>query len=81
MRSLVFYRIFIGNVYLYFYGRVDVDLVHYGGETYFQFFLLTIGSIMEWDVDMSTSTVYGVSKNSSIVKFNLVYSLFLCISN
>ena len=35
MRSLVFDRIWIDTVDLYFYGSVDVDLFHYGGERYF----------------------------------------------
>ena len=36
MRSLVFDRIWIDDVELYFYGHVDVDLVHSGGERYWQ---------------------------------------------
>ena len=33
---------------------------------------------MEWAVYMSTLTVSSVSKNSSIVKWNLVGSWFIC---
>ena len=53
---------------------VDVDLIHSGSGMYCQFFLFTIGSIIEWDVAISTSAVYRVSKTSSIVEWGVLES-------
>ena len=46
-----------------------------------QKFWFTMGSIMEWAVDMSTSNVSRVSNTSSIVDWNIIESWFLCGRN
>ena len=40
--------------------------------------MLTIGPIMEWDVDLLTSSVSRVSNNSSIGNLNVVKSWYIC---
>ena len=41
-------------------------------------FQLTMGTIVERGVDMFTSTVFRVSKTSSIVDCNIVEGWFIC---